>query len=91
MRVFQSLDDDEFQRRGNQAGDTFAAMLAAHKGKGKPVIIPEPEEKAEYIFGLIKEMKPGEVRAPGTRFQPPPYTFVDGKRVANRSQRFSGR
>lgn len=77
MSNFQSLD--------------FYDLLAKAAGTGKPVVMPDAEVKGEYIFGLIKEIKPGEVRAPGTRFQPPPYTFVDGKRVANRSQRFSGR
>lgn len=70
--------------------DVRAAIEAVSKTV-EPVVVlaPMPKEESVYVFGVIREVKPGQVRAPGTRRVPQPYRFINGKRVANRSKRFS--
>lgn len=69
----------------------LAGELERLRAVSTPVVVlmPMPHEKPEYIFGIIREPKPGQVRAPGTRRVPEPYKFVNGKREPNRRQRFS--
>jgi len=44
----------------------------------------------EYISGIHREPKAGQIPAPGNRRVPPAYIFVSGKRVSTaRSKRFS--
>lgn len=51
-----------------------------------PIVMPPPVPEREYIFGIIR--KPPEVAKLGTRRQKQPYSFVKGKRVSDRSQRW---
>lgn len=53
------------------------------------VVVPPRQLPSEYIFGIMRE--PSETNKVGTRREPQPYRFIKGKRVANRSQRFSQR
>lgn len=52
-----------------------------------PVLNIQPVPEKEYIFGLIREVQT-PVRATGTRREPQPYRFINGKREPNRRQRF---
>lgn len=73
--------------------ENVAERLAQLRSESEPVVVLAPLEyiKPDYIFGIIREPKPGQVNAPGTRRQPESYRFINGKREPNRRSRFSQR